>query len=36
MKVVIIRYSEIHLKGNNKEFFESALISNLKFALKYV
>lgn len=34
MKVVIIRYSEIHLKGNNKEFFESALISNLKFALK--
>ena len=34
MKVVIIRYSEIHLKGNNKEFFESALISNLKLALK--
>lgn len=33
MKVVIIRYSEIHLKGNNREFFESALISNLKFAL---
>lgn len=33
MKVVIIRYSEIHLKGNNKEFFESALISNLKLAL---
>lgn len=34
MKVLIIRYSEIHLKGNNKEFFESALISNLKLALK--
>lgn len=34
MKVVIIRYSEIHLKGNNKEFFESALISNLKLALR--
>ncbi len=33
MKVVIIRYSEIHLKGNNREYFESALISNLKFAL---
>ncbi len=34
MKVIIIRYSEIHLKGNNKEFFESALVSNLKFALR--
>ena len=34
MKVVIIRYSEIHLKGNNREFFESALISNLKLALR--
>ncbi len=34
MKVIIVRYSEIHLKGNNKEYFESALISNLKFALK--
>lgn len=34
MKVIIIRYSEIHLKGNNREFFESALISNLKFALR--
>ncbi len=33
MKVILIRYSEIHLKGNNREFFESALISNLKFAL---
>lgn len=33
MKVIIVRYSEIHLKGNNREFFESALISNLKLAL---
>ena len=34
MKVVIIRYSEIHLKGNNREFFESALISNIKHVLQ--
>lgn len=34
MKVVIIRYSEIHLKGNNRDFFESALISNIKSVLK--
>lgn len=34
MKAIIIRYSEIHLKGNNKQYFESALISNLKTALK--
>ena len=34
MKAIIIRYSEIHLKGNNKEYFESALISNLKTAVK--
>lgn len=34
MKVVLIRYSEIHLKGNNREYFESALISNLKYALR--
>jgi len=34
MKVVIVRYSEIHLKGNNREFFESALISNLKYVLR--
>ncbi len=33
MKVIIIRYSEIHLKGNNREFFENALISNIKTAL---
>ena len=34
MKVIIIRYSEIHLKGNNRDFFESALISNIKLVLK--
>ncbi|MCM1289108.1 MAG: tRNA 4-thiouridine(8) synthase ThiI [Corallococcus sp.] len=34
MKVIIVRYSEIHLKGNNKGFFESALISNLKYSLR--
>ena len=34
MKVIIIRYSEIHLKGNNRDFFESALIANIKLALK--
>lgn len=33
MKVIIIRYSEIHLKGNNREFFESVLISNIKHVL---
>ena len=34
MHVLIIRYSEIHLKGNNREFFENALITNIKTALK--
>ena len=34
MKVVIIRYSEIHLKGNNRDFFERALINNIKTVLK--
>ncbi len=34
MKVIIIRYSEIHLKGNNRDFFESALISNIKLVLR--
>ena len=33
MKVIIIRYSEIHLKGNNRDFFESVLISNIKHVL---
>ena len=34
MKVIIIRYSEIHLKGNNRDFFESALINNIKSVLQ--
>ena len=34
MKVILIRYSEIHLKGNNKEYFESALVNNIKLVLK--
>lgn len=34
MKVIIIRYSEIHLKGNNRDYFENALISNIKAALQ--
>ena len=34
MKVIIIRYSEIHLKGNNRDFFESALVNNIKSVLK--
>ena len=34
MKVIIVRYSEIHLKGNNRHFFESALIDNIKHCLK--
>ncbi|MEG1710381.1 MAG: tRNA uracil 4-sulfurtransferase ThiI [Clostridia bacterium] len=31
--IVIVRYSEIHLKGNNRKFFENALIVNLKAAV---
>ena len=33
-KVILIRYSEIHLKGNNKRFFEKLLLNNIKIALK--
>ncbi len=29
-KVIIIRYSEIHLKGKNRAFFEQLLLSNIK------
>jgi len=32
-KVILIRYSEIHLKGNNKHFFEKFLFNNIKQAL---
>ena len=34
MKVIIIRYGEIHLKGNNRDFFESVLVSNIKKVLE--
>lgn len=33
-KIILIRYSEIHLKGNNKHFFEKLLLNNIKSALK--
>ncbi len=33
-QVIIIRYSEIWLKGKNKGFFESAFINNLRRALQ--
>lgn len=33
MKVILVRYAEIHLKGNNRGYFESVLIGNLKTAL---
>lgn len=33
-KLIIIRYSELFLKGNNKSFFENLLITNIKKALK--
>lgn len=33
-KVIIIRYSEIHLKGKNRGFFEKAFASNMEKSLK--
>lgn len=33
-KVILIRYSEIHLKGNNRHYFIKLLRENIKFALK--
>lgn len=35
-KVIIVRYSEIHLKGNNRGWFERVLITNMEKALKGV
>ncbi len=32
--VLIVRYSEIGLKGGNRSFFEKALVANLKHALR--
>lgn len=33
-KVILIRYAEIHLKGNNKHFFEKLLLQNIRKSLK--
>ena len=33
-QVIIIRYSEIFLKGANRGFFENTLINNIKHALR--
>ena len=33
-KAIILRYAEIHLKGNNRGYFENTLIENIKKALK--
>ncbi len=33
-RVVILRYSEIYLKGTNRGFFERALVANIEKALK--
>ncbi len=33
-KVIIIRYSEIHLKGKNRSFFEDLLKNNIKKVIK--
>lgn len=33
MKVIILRYGELFLKGNNRKFFEDTLVKNIKKAL---
>lgn len=33
-KLIVIRYGEIALKGNNRQFFEAKLLKNMKEALK--
>ncbi|MBO7508479.1 MAG: tRNA 4-thiouridine(8) synthase ThiI [Clostridia bacterium] len=32
-KVIMIKYGEIYLKGNNRSFFESMLLKNIRYAL---
>ena len=32
-KVILIRYGEIYLKGNNRYYFESMLVRNIKKAI---
>lgn len=33
-RVILIRYGEIHLKGQNRPFFEKALHKNIKNSLR--
>ena len=33
MKVIILRYGELFLKGNNRKFFEDTLVKNIKKSL---
>lgn len=35
-KIILVRYTEIHLKGLNRPFFEKKLMSNMKGALRGV
>ena len=35
-RVILIRYSEIHLKGGNRSYFEKALFKNIKLALENI
>mgnify|MGYP000902948794 FL=1 len=35
-KVFLIKYAEIGIKGNNRRFFEDALVRQMKYALKPV
>lgn len=32
-KVIMVKYGEIYLKGNNRSFFENLLLKNIKYAL---
>ena len=33
-KAFLIKYAEIGIKGNNRRFFEDALVRQMKYALK--
>ena len=35
-KVIMIKYGEIYLKGNNRNFFENMLLKNIKYALFHI
>ena len=35
-KAFLIKYAEIGIKGNNRRFFEDALVRQMKYALKPV